>query len=356
MQRTGTSLIAKLFEKFGCFRLAGLGTVIAFSMAMPMLLFINSNAYGAALDNYCKKHPTAKICASTPAPTPTPDPGPTPTPTPTGNSVSEVKAVPYLSDETATYTFNSKQAGAIVYGGTCGNADKSQAVAGDNKITWTLREGSYSNCTIKVGDSSTLAVPAFKSTSHYPVVFVHGLSGSASGWNNARSYLEGQGWDSSLLIAKSITVANSTMCGASSPDQASLVADWVDDALEQFPGFDKVDLVGHSRGGSNIMRALWHGFISPDKVRYVVTLAGANRNCEPYYPAIPSDETPGSAKYSAYYSDGNPDNDSAVDYSNTNVKGAYMQNLYPLSHSEMKSATTALQALKNSLLGTVGGN
>jgi pimeloyl-ACP methyl ester carboxylesterase len=180
--------------------------------------------------------------------------------------------------------------------------------------------------------------------------------GSSSAWNNAKSYLTSQGWDSSLLIARTITESNSTLCGAVSPNQAAEVAEWVDDVLDQFPGFDQVDLVGHSRGGSNIMRGLWHGYIDTDKVRYVVTLSGANRDCAPYYPAIPSDETPGDIKYSAYYSDGSPDNDSAVDYANTSVKGAYMQNLWPLSHPEMKTANSAMQALKNSLLGTVGGN
>ena len=165
-----------------------------------------------------------------------------------------------------------------------------------------------------------------------------------------------QGWDSSLLIARSITASNSTLCGTASPAQAAEVAEWVDDALEQFPGFEKVDLVGHSRGGSNIMRALWHGYIDPHSVRYVVTLAGANRDCGNYYPAIPGDETPGSIKFSVYYSDGSPDYDSAVDYRNTHVQGAYHDNLWPLTHSDMRQDPVALQGLKNSLLGLEGSN
>jgi pimeloyl-ACP methyl ester carboxylesterase len=325
-----------------------------------MIVFISSAANAGWLDRYCTNHPNSRFCAyshpSSPSPTPTPDPSPTPTPTPADVTLTEVQAVPYLSDETATYVFNSTAAGDIVYGGTCGDADKTQAVSGDNTVTWNLDEGTYSNCTIQVGDSNALVVPTFKSTSKYPVVFVHGWLGNKSAWNGAIAYLTSQGWDSSLLIARSITASNSTLCGTASPAQAAEVAEWIDDALEQFPGFDKVDLVGHSRGGSNIMRGLWHGYIDSNTVRCVVTLAGANRDCGSYFPAIPSDETPGKIKVSVYYSDGSPDYDSAVDYRNTHVVGAYDSNLWPHSHSEMRTSDDAMQAIRNSLLGNVGSN
>ena len=277
-----------------------------------------------------------------------------------GISLSETSRVPALSDETATYSFTSSAAGTIVYGGACGNADKSSAVAGNNRVTWNLANGVYSNCTITVKSDSTasnmLTIPKFESTSKYPVVFVHGLFGNSRAWNTAKSYLSSRGWKSELLIANSITESNSTMCGTASPKQAQEVAGWVDAALAKYPGFEKVDLVGHSRGGSNIMRGLWHGYINVSKVRDVITMSGANRDCDRYYPAIPSDETPGNISYSVYYSDGTPDNDSAVDYRNTHVTGAYDENLYPLSHSEMKTDSSALAAMEKSLLGKVGSN
>jgi PKD repeat protein len=273
-------------------------------------------------------------------------------------TLSQKSPVPALSDETATYSFTSSATGTIVYGGSCGNADKNSAIAGENRVTWTLADGVYSNCTITVKSgstaSNTLSIPKFESTSKYPVVFVHGLFGNSRAWSSAKSYLTSQGWKSELLIANSITESNSTMCGTASPKQAQQVAGWVDSALAKYPGFEKVDLVGHSRGGNNIMRGLWHGYINHTKVRQVVTMSGANRDCDPYYPAIPNDETPGAISYSVYYSDGTPDNDSAVDYRNTQVTDAFHENLYPLNHSEMKSDSKALSAMKKSLLGQVG--
>lgn len=275
-------------------------------------------------------------------------------------TLSETSRVPALSDETATYSFTSSAAGTIVYGGNCGSADKNSAVVGENKITWKLASGVYSNCTITVKNNSvtsnTLSVPAFESTSKYPIVFVHGLYGNSSAWSGTKSYLIGQNWKPELLIANSITKSNTTMCGTVSLEQAREVGGWVDAALAKYPGFEKVDLVGHSRGGNNIMRGLWHGYINISKIRRVVTLSGANRDCASFYPAIPSDETPGNISYSVYYSDGTPDNDPAVDYTNTHVTGAYHENLYPLNHSEMKSDSEALAAMKKSLLGEVGSN
>ncbi|KKS83490.1 MAG: lipoprotein, partial [Parcubacteria group bacterium GW2011_GWA2_43_11] len=274
--------------------------------------------------------------------------------------ISQVSSVPSLVDETPTYTFNSDSAGTIVYGGTCGTADKTSAVVGQNKITWTLANGVYSNCSVTVqsngANSNTLTVPTFESTSKYPVVFVHGWLGNSTEWNTAKSYLANKGWKSTLLVANSITQSNTTLCGTVSPQQAQEVAGWVNAVLAKYPGFEKVDLVGHSRGGSNVMRTLWHGYLETSKVRRVVTMAGINRDCAPYYPAIPSDETPGAIQYSVYYSDGTPDEDSLVDYSITHVEGAYEQNLNSLTHLQMVSHSTALQAIEKSLLGTVGGN
>jgi hypothetical protein len=93
--------------------------------------------------------------------------------------IYEIAKVPSLCDETATYVFSSTMSGTITYGGTCGSADQANAVSGTNTVTWTLVNATYSNCTIKVTnggiDSNILSVPSFKSTSKYPVVFVHGL-------------------------------------------------------------------------------------------------------------------------------------------------------------------------------------
>ena len=185
------------------------------------------------------------------------------------------------------------------------------------------------------------------------MIFVHGFSGGGLAWNQARTFLEDNGWPSEILIAKSITEANNVLCGPESAFQAQEVMDWIQETLNAFPQYNKVNLVGHSRGGNNIMRGLWHGYIDPSKVQNVVTLAGTNRNCSYDFPAIPIDETPGSTKYSYYYSD---PGDQYVKHSNTYIKEAYGYNFEILTHSEMRFETVVLEAMRQSLLGLKGSN
>jgi hypothetical protein len=79
------------------------------------------------------------------------------------------------SDTTPDYTFNTDQAGAIIYGGACASS-KTVAEAGNNTITFNdLRSGAYSNCTIQIRDiagntSSVLAVSDFTIDSLVPVL------------------------------------------------------------------------------------------------------------------------------------------------------------------------------------------
>jgi hypothetical protein len=144
-----------------------------------------------------------------------------------------------------------------------------------------------------------------------------------------------------------MTVLNSTLCTTAHPP---VIQQWIEAALDNFSGFDKVDLIGHSRGGSNIMRGLWHGYIDNTMVRNVITMSGANRACVTEFPAIPGDETPGTILYSVYWSTG----DANVAYSNTYVTGAYEEDLVTPNHSQMKTAAVALAAMKAGLEG--GGN
>ena len=261
----------------------------------------------------------------------------------TAVTISEEVRVPNLTDLTATYQFTSDQEGTILYGGSCGNGDLRNASTGSNSVTWTLAEGTYSDCTVTVSfmgeDSNTLSVPLFKATSKYPVIFVHGLFGDATLWTCsgcAVDYLEAEGWEAELLIARSIedycieyggaSYCNSDLCDTTHP---RILAGWIDDVLSDYPGFDQVDLVGHSRGGMTIMTGLWHGYIDPGKVRHAVTMSGANRPelaC-PFnnpFPPIPEDETPGNVDYTIYWSNC----DRAVSYDFTYVgDGAYIEDL-----------------------------
>jgi len=58
------------------------------------------------------------------------------------------------NDSTPNYTFSSTEAGTITYGGSCSSGTTS-ATSGNNTITLvSLSEGTYSNCTITVTDST----------------------------------------------------------------------------------------------------------------------------------------------------------------------------------------------------------
>jgi hypothetical protein len=84
--------------------------------------------------------------------------------------IAEVTAVTTpTNDTTPDYTFSSSEAGTITYGGSCSSSTTS-ANTGNNTITFsTLDNGTYSNCTITVTDSSgnesnTLAITDFTVT------------------------------------------------------------------------------------------------------------------------------------------------------------------------------------------------
>ena len=84
--------------------------------------------------------------------------------------IAEVTAVTNpTNDKTPDYTFSSTEAGTITYGGSCSSSTTS-ATTDNNTITFsTLDNGTYSDCTIKVTDSSgngsnTLAITDFTVT------------------------------------------------------------------------------------------------------------------------------------------------------------------------------------------------
>jgi len=73
----------------------------------------------------------------------------------TGPVVAEVTAVTTpTKDFTPIYTFSSDEAGTITYGGSC-HSSTSSAIRGNTIITLiSLRDATYSNCTITVTDSA----------------------------------------------------------------------------------------------------------------------------------------------------------------------------------------------------------
>ena len=90
--------------------------------------------------------------------------------------IAEVTAVTTpTNDTTPDYTFSSDEAGTITYGGSC-SSSTTIATTGNNTITLvSLSDGTYSNCTIIVTDSTgnlsnTLTITSFIVDSTAPVI------------------------------------------------------------------------------------------------------------------------------------------------------------------------------------------
>jgi len=147
-------------------------------------------------------------------------------------TVAQVTAVTTPTDDnTPDYIFSSSEAGTITYGGSCSSSTTS-ATSGDNTITLaTLSSGTYSDCTIKVTDSSgnesnTLTITSFTVVSG---VFVAvGQDGTiirstdnGSSWGNATSptgnRLEGVAFGNNTFVGVgySGTIVRSTDNGSS---------------------------------------------------------------------------------------------------------------------------------------------
>ncbi len=120
-------------------------------------------------------------------------------------SLSKVTGIAsYTSDTTPDFTFNSSEAGTILYSGDC-SASTTNATSGDNTVTFSaLTEGAHSNCGIRVRDganntSSTLSVGTFTIDTTAPSVtfsmpasstsLTVPLTISASDTNGATGYL-----------------------------------------------------------------------------------------------------------------------------------------------------------------------
>ena len=126
--------------------------------------------------------------------------------------IAEVTAITTpTTDSTPSYTFSSDGAGIVTYGGSC-SSGTTYATIGNNTITFfSLSDGTYSDCTIKVTDSAgnesnILTITTFtvsssddsssddSSSSGSGVFVVVGYSGTilrstdnGSSWDNATS-------------------------------------------------------------------------------------------------------------------------------------------------------------------------
>ncbi|MBK3574273.1 triacylglycerol lipase [Streptomyces sp. MBT65] len=194
--------------------------------------------------------------------------------------------------------------------------------------------------------SLSLASTPAHAASHDPIIFVHGLSGSASGWDDWVADFEADGYSSSELFAWSYDWTQSNVT------TASQLATEVKSVLAQ-TGASKVDIVGHSMGTLS-SRYYLKNLSGTSYVDHFVSVAGVNHgtsiaslcgwlytSCKEmqtgssFLTALNSgDETPGSVSYAAYWSDCdeaiNPD-------TSAELSGATNVDVGCISHTNMNN-------------------
>ncbi|MFE9602338.1 esterase/lipase family protein [Streptomyces hokutonensis] len=194
--------------------------------------------------------------------------------------------------------------------------------------------------------SLSLASTPAHAASHDPIIFVHGLSGSASGWDDWVADFEADGYSSSELFAWSYDWTQSNVT------TASQLATEVKSVLAQ-TGASKVDIVGHSMGTLSA-RYFLKNLSGTSYVDHFVSVAGVNHgttiaslcgwlytSCKEmqtgssFLTALNSgDETPGSVSYAAYWSDCdeaiNPD-------TSAELSGATNVDVGCISHTDMNN-------------------
>lgn len=198
---------------------------------------------------------------------------------------------------------------------------------------------------LSCGGDGPVAPP--EKTARQPIVFVHGLGGSAADWGPVLARLRADGWIDRELAAASYSssVSNTAV--------AAQLGDRIDSVLAA-TGWDKVDLVTYSMGGLSsryYLRSLG-GVASVDAW---VSIAGPNHGTETASQcaqlpacaeAVPgsafltalnaADETPGAVRYATWWS---PCDGTISPPESTILSGATNTQTACLQHSAMFTET-----------------
>jgi triacylglycerol esterase/lipase EstA (alpha/beta hydrolase family) len=204
--------------------------------------------------------------------------------------------------------------------------------------------------------SLTFAAAPARAAAHNPVVFVHGLSSSASSWDEWRGYFQGDGYASSEVYAWSYD------WGQSNATTAQQLATEIKNVLAR-TGASKVDLVVHSMGALSSRYYLKNlggtsyvdDFVSTAGTNHGTTVAGWCRwlytSCSEMYTgssfltALNSgDETPGSVSYASYWS--NCD-DALTPDTTAILSGATNVEVGCVSHTDMNNDRGVYEQVRN---------
>ncbi|MGW3121081.1 esterase/lipase family protein [Streptomyces sp. NPDC001107] len=192
---------------------------------------------------------------------------------------------------------------------------------------------------------SLSAAPA-RAATHNPIVFVHGLSGDSSSWNDWVADFEADGYSSSELYAWSYD------WGQSNATTAQQLATEIKNVLAK-TGASKVDIVAHSMGVLS-SRYYLKNLGGTSYVDDFVSVAGVNHgtsvaswcawlytSCKEmqigssYLTALNSgDETPGAVSYASYWSDCD---EAVVPNSSALLSGATNVDVGCVSHTDMNN-------------------
>jgi len=128
-----------------------------------------------------------------------------------------------------------------------------------------------------------------------PILMVHGMGGTSASWYSMIGSLRSMGYDDRLLYTIDMS-DNYALCADSHVDQ---ISNKVEEIVSE-TGFDRIDVIGHSRGGLNLYDYMRFDN-GPNRVRNWISLGGVNQYSCSTNP--PSDPTPGSQTlYTSIYS------------------------------------------------------
>ncbi|MFJ2902678.1 esterase/lipase family protein [Streptomyces sp. NPDC087212] len=194
--------------------------------------------------------------------------------------------------------------------------------------------------------SVSLAATPAQAATHDPIIFVHGLSGSAAGWDDWVGYFEADGYSAAQLDAWSYDWKQSNVT------TARQLATEVKNVLAR-TGASKVDLVAHSMGAMSARYYLKnlggtsyvddfistagvnHGTATASLCTWLYTSCGEMTPGSSFLTALNSgDETPGAVSYAAYWSECD---EALTPHSTALLSGATNVDVGCVSHTNMNN-------------------